>query len=227
MVHGYRYTFIHVAQKPSDRYVSWAKVPAIIEHLKECKIVLNVEADAIFKELTLPMEWQMNYWNFTKDTKVAIPADPAADFNLDWKGNVNLNTGFILAQNTPRTLEIWESWKSCVDDYDRFPDCQKFADDWPAEQGAYSSIIRYEYNDPDDLLVIPCEEANGYPEADFDCKGTLNYQHFWIKKDLLLKERAKVPIMQLMMRSLHLDLLIRKDEVLTRKTDSYTFDVGA
>lgn len=221
MIHGYKYTFIHLAQKPSDRYVSWAKVPAIIEHLKECKYLLNVEADAIFKELTLPMEWQMNYWNFTKNTKVATPSDPDENFNMDGKGNVNLNTGFILAQNTPRTFEIWESWKSCVDDHIRFPDCEKLRDNWPAEQGAYSSLIRYAYNDPDDLLVIPCSEANGYPESGSDCLGSLNYQHFWIKKEQILKDKAVVPMMQLMMQSLQLDLLSRKDEVLVKKPGFY------
>jgi hypothetical protein len=218
MIHGYRYTFIHLANEPTDRFQSWAKVPAIIEHLKECKYLLNVEADAIFKELTLPMEWQMNYWNFTKTTNVAIPSDPTEDFNRDWKGQVNLNTGFILAQNTPRTLEIWEGWKSCLD---RFPDCESFRDSWPAEQGAYSSIIRYAYNKPNDLLVIPCSEANGYPESNSDCTGSLNYQHFWIKKEQLLKDKAVVPIMQLMMQSLHLDLMIRKDEVLVQKPGFY------
>ncbi|EED15451.1 conserved hypothetical protein [Talaromyces stipitatus ATCC 10500] len=221
MIHGYRYAFVHLAQKPSDRYMSWAKVPAVIEHLKECKYLLNVEADAIFKELTLPMEWQMNYWNFTKNTKVAIPSDPNEDFNLDWEGKVNLNTGFILAQNTPRTFEIWEGWKSCVDDHVRFPGCEKFRDNWPAEQGAYSSIIRHAYNDPDDLLVIRCSEANEYPESGSDCIGSLNYQHFWIKKEQLLKDKAVVPMMQLMMQSLRLDLLIGKNEVLVKKQGFY------
>lgn len=218
MIHDYRYTFIHIANEPSDRYMSWAKVPAIIEHLKECKYILNVEADGIFKELTLPMEWQMNYWNFTKSTNVAIPLDPTEDFNRDWNGKVNLNTGFILAQNTPRTLEIWGDWKSCLD---RFPNCENFRNSWPAEQGAYSSIIRYAYNKPDDLLVLPCSEANGYPESDSDCTGSLNYQHFWIKKEQLLKDKAVVPMMQLMMQSLHLDLMIRKDEVLVQKPGFY------
>ena len=223
MIHGYKYTFMHIAQSPPDRWVSWVKVPAMIERLKGCKFMLFTEADAIFKELTLPLEWQMNYWNFSKDTKVAMAIDPNATFNLDSHGNLNVNLGFILAQNTPRTFEIWEGWNSCVDDQVRFPDCQRWAEDWPREQGAYSSVIRYRYDEPDDLLTIPCEEANGFPEADCECKGILNYQHYWGMKELV-KEKFIPPMMQMMMQGLQLDLLTRKDEVLQKK-QGYTFGV--
>jgi hypothetical protein len=225
MIHGYRYTFMHVAEKPADRYVSWVKVPAMIEHLKGCKFILFVESDGIFTELTLPLEWQMNYWNFTPTTKVAMPIDPEVEVNLDWNGNLNLNLGFVIGQNTPRTFEIWEAWNSCIDDQERFPDCEKWRYEWPREQGAYSSIIRYKYNEPDDLLVIPCEEANGNPEELSECNGALNYQHYWTKKDLA-KGHVVPPMMQTMMQSLQLDFLMQGDEVVQRK-QGYDFGINS
>jgi hypothetical protein len=188
----------------------------MIEHLKECKFVLFTEADGIFKELMLPLEWQMNYWNFTKETNIAIASDPLSDLNKDSHGNMNLDLGFVLAQNTERTFEIWEGWNNCLDDSTKFPDCQKWAYNWPAEQGAYSSIIRYKYSEPGDLLIIPCDEANGYPESDTGCHGTLNYQHYWLKKDTL-KDKAVLPTVQLMMQGLQLDILLRKDQILQEK----------
>jgi hypothetical protein len=187
----------------------------MIDHLKTCKHILVIEADGLFSDLTLPMEWQMNYWNFTKDTKVAILADPDDPINLDSRGNVNLNTGFVLAQSTPRTMEIWNAWGSCPDDHDRFPGCEKWAKNWPYEQGAYSDIIRYHFNKPNDLLILPCDEANGYPEADYACKGTLNFQHYWIKKSLV-KEKSVPPIMQSAMQGLQLDFLMSQDKIVQR-----------
>lgn len=116
---------------------------------------------------------------------MSLALDPIADFNNDAKhGNTNLNAGFIIAQNNPRTHQILKAWSACPDDQTNYPGCSRWKNDWPAEQAAFSEYIRYEFTEEDDIRAIDCDEANGFPESGTECEGRF-IQHHWRIKDLV------------------------------------------
>lgn len=180
MIHGYDYKFI---QSPSytDRHQTWVKVPMIREALKTYDIVVFMDADAVFHYHHLPLEWLFNHWNITSETLIAMALDPDRDFNKDERGNVNLNTGFIIAQASKRTTEMFNIWEDCVTD-ETWENCSKWRYEWSHEQAAFSNFLRYEYTQPNEVISLPCAEANGYPsQAELGCTGEF-VRHYWLDK---------------------------------------------
>ncbi|OKL57913.1 hypothetical protein UA08_06441 [Talaromyces atroroseus] len=180
MIHGYDYKFIQ-APSYTDRHQTWVKVPMIREALKTYDYVVFMDADAVFNHHHLPLEWLFNHWNITSETLIAMALDPSMDFNKDEHGNVNLNTGFIIAQASPRATEMFNIWEDCVTE-DRYANCSKWRYEWSHEQAAFSNYLRYEYSGESEVISLPCAEANGYPSrAELGCTGEF-VRHFWQDK---------------------------------------------
>lgn len=159
----------------------------IREVLKTCKYdyVIFMDADAVFRYTHLPLEWLFNYWNLAVETLIAMPLDPSIPLNEDERGNIALNTGFIIAQSHPRTVELFDAWEDCVSGryFDR---CSKWRYEWSHEQAAFSNYMRYEYNASNEILSLSCTEANGYPQrADEGYLGEF-VRHFWLDKPLVV-----------------------------------------
>lgn len=181
MVHGYDYKFVH-SPEYTDRHQTWVKVPVIREALKTYDYVVFMDADAVFHYHHLPLEWLFNHWGITNETMLALALDPVQDYNLDDRGNVNLNTGFIIAQASERTTELFNIWENCVDDV-RYPGCSKWRYEWSHEQAALSNYIRYDYTAPGEVISLPCAEANGYPaREELGCTGEF-VRHYWLSKE--------------------------------------------
>ncbi len=133
----------------------------------------------------------MNYWELNPITNsLALAADPGTDYNMDEKGKVYLNTGFIVAQNNDMTHEILDAWSHCPDDGGRYPNCRKYRINQPGrptDQAGFGSYVRYDY--PADIKELSCHEANGFPEAHIGCDGTF-IRHLWTGKDDFIKIEA-------------------------------------
>lgn len=186
MIHGYTYHFIHTPSL-TDKAAYWTKIPALASTLsgQRCDITISIDADASFMNLNLPFEWLLNRWNFTSTTSMALALDPVHEVNNDAKHNqTNLNAGFVVAQNNERTHEILKAWSACPDDGITYPGCGRWKKKWPAEQAAFSEYIRYDFTKEEDIKPIECDDANGYPESNTECKGKF-IQHHWIKKHLV------------------------------------------
>ncbi|KAJ5159807.1 uncharacterized protein N7482_006811 [Penicillium canariense] len=182
MIHGYDYKLVTVSNL-GERHGTWSKVPVIKEALRHHQFVVFMDADATFHYPQLPLEWLFNYWDITPDTLIAMAVDPNDPENLDARGRIFLNTGFIIAQQSPRTMELFEAWESCPENNVGFPDCSWWSFHWPHEQGAFGTHIRYLFNQPEDVKELPCAEANGCPDvANTGCIGEF-VQHWWARKD--------------------------------------------
>lgn len=186
-IHGYDYAFIH-APEYWYRHQTWVKVPMMMEALKNHKIVVFLDADALFSEPTMPLEWLLSLWNVHDDILVAAAEDIYKKTNLDRKGRLYWNTGFVVAQNTPRTFDLFRSWKDCPSDRE-FPGCSQWNYRFAHEQAAFSNYIREKYNETDELRMIPCVDGNGsqyIPEKE-ECGGQF-VQHLWHIKDKTISE---------------------------------------
>lgn len=174
MIHGYRYQYIQAPSYQSDRKAYWSKIPAMSDMLHSgCRVVVAIDHDALFWNMELPFEWLLSRWNFTQETSFAMALDPNWDQNKDEFKKLNINAGFIIAQDLPRTHEILRAWDSCPSNQTAFPNCRKYIGNWPAEQGAWGTHIRYMFDHPNDHIDIPCTEANGFPGMNTECFGQL------------------------------------------------------
>jgi hypothetical protein len=201
----------------------WTKISALADTLGEedCHITLSIDADATFMDLSLPFEWLLNRWGVTPGTSLTMPRDPDEPQNLDAaRGNINLNCGFVIAQNLPRTQEILKAWASCPDDEIRFPNCSRWKSAWPAEQAAFGEYIRYEFDEPEDIREIECDEANGFPGSDGGCTGVF-VRHHWTDKALVKAAMADVLAAATMAR-IHREFLNDEEVVVWRTENNFT-----
>ncbi|KAF2264995.1 hypothetical protein CC78DRAFT_216728 [Lojkania enalia] len=201
MIHGYDYKFIR-APDYEDRWGTWVKVPMMREALKTHEYIVFMDSDVMFHYPHLPLEWLLNYWNMTKDTLAMMSIDPDEPQNYDAKGNRYLNTGFVIAQQSKRTQEMYKNWAECPSEK-RYKGCAKWKLEWAHEQAAFGNYLRYDYDRPDDIKVLPCVEANGAPEAENrgGCKGIF-VRHYWVGKGLLSQSLAD-QVMQYFLPRLH------------------------
>ncbi|KAJ5629414.1 hypothetical protein N7528_003071 [Penicillium herquei] len=182
-IHGYDYKFAQV-HDPKRRHATWCKVPAIRQELDHYKFIVFLDADTVIPYLHLPLEWLLNYWNIVPETLLALARDPIDPINNDDRGRTLLNTGFMIAQQSSRTKELFKAWDECLGET-RYPKCSRWGFNWPHEQGAFGNFIRYDFNGSQDIKVLPCAEANGCPEsAHTGCMGRL-VRHYWYGKNLV------------------------------------------
>jgi hypothetical protein len=215
LIHGYDYKFIR-SPDYKDRQGGWTKVVMTQEMMKTHEIVLMIDSDAEFRNPELPLEWLMNYWQITPDVSIAMAADPAGDPNFDSKGNVMLNTGFNINQaKAPRTDELYKVWAECPEEK-IFKGCAKWKYEGFREQTAFSEHVRYNFQDDNTIKVLPCDEANGAPDAaQSGCTGRF-VRHYWINKDFAKREfrdgvmQAMVPLLTTSFQHSLLDLSHKK-----------------
>ncbi|OQE35265.1 hypothetical protein PENCOP_c014G04930 [Penicillium coprophilum] len=200
MIHGYDYRLVQIS-RAVGRTGTWTKVTAIKEALKHYEYVVFLDADAMILYPNLPLEWLFNYWEITPETLVAMALDPEAPHNHDWNGRTFLNTGFIIAQESPRTHELFEAWETCPTET-RYPDCARWGREWPHEQSAFGNHVRYEFNRPEDIRVLSWAEANGCPKvASTGCVGEF-VRHYWGDK-LSLPAAVGDVVLQYFLLQLH------------------------
>ncbi|KAF2202413.1 hypothetical protein GQ43DRAFT_312927 [Delitschia confertaspora ATCC 74209] len=201
MIHGYDYKFIR-APDYEDRWGTWVKVPVMKEALKTHDYIVFMDSDVVFHYPHLPIEWLMNYWNMTSETLAMMAIDPDEPQNYDAHRKIYLNTGFVVAQQSERTQEMFKAWGECPN-AGRFKGCEKWKLAWAHEQAAFGEYLRYAFNRPEDIKVLPCTEANGAPEAVHrgGCKGIF-VRHYWIDKGLVGRQFAD-SIMQYLLPRLH------------------------
>lgn len=205
MIHGYEYRYIH-APTWSDRdprFGTWVKVVMMKEALKEFDVVVFMDSDAHMTNMELPVEWLMNYWDIHKNIMVAMAYDPDEPQNFDPKGNIYLNTGFVIAQRSRRTQQMYKTWAECPLEL-HYKDCANYRTNMFHEQSAFGRFVRYDFKSG--IRDLPCAEANGCPEAINrgkigGCKGTF-VRHYWHDKSLALPRLAQV-VMQAFIPRLH------------------------
>ena len=151
------------------------------EAIKKYEYVVFVDGDAIFTHLHLPIEWLMNRWEISNDTTLALAEDPIGPIFTNLKGlDINLNTGFVIAHQTPKSEEFFDAWMTCPDET-RYEDCARWRLTLTHEQAVVNEYLRYDY--PDELKILPCTEANRYPGSG-DCEGEF-VSHYWPHKKML------------------------------------------
>ncbi|QKX63428.1 uncharacterized protein TRUGW13939_10598, partial [Talaromyces rugulosus] len=164
LIHVYDYRYVR-APEFADRYGTWVKVPIVEEALLTHDVAVFMDGDVGVHYPHVPLEWLMNHWNITDETLVAAPVDVHQYDNFNDRGEVSLNTGFLLGQASQRIHELFQEWVDCpLELTDFYAGCSTWAYNWAHEQAALRDYIRHKYDRPEDVVEIPCAEANGSPD---------------------------------------------------------------
>lgn len=201
-IHGYQYYFVKTTPAPDERAQVWEEMRATLELLETdtCDYVLNMDTDAVFVHLELPLEWMMNRWNVTDNYAVTMAVDPDTPisktdqeieanegwtrYNRDEKRRVWGNPGVSIIRNSQLARDMLKDWWSCPDDEARYPGCNKWRSVWPAEMTAFANYLRYEDKYKDHINELACQEINGFPEMRTECLGVF-IKHFTTDKSLI------------------------------------------
>ncbi|KAF1936771.1 hypothetical protein EJ02DRAFT_413516 [Clathrospora elynae] len=219
-IHGYDYRFFN-AHEMEGMYNTWIKPHVLFDLLHSYKFVVAIDADATVQHLELPVEWLFNRWGITPETSIAMPLDTRQVLNgdvhasEDSKGNLALNSGFIIAQALPNTFDLLTAWKECPTEK-RYPGCANWKENWSHEQRAFSEYIRYDFNPSGTNIVeIPCNDAMGYPGivdhawVKSNCTGQFLRHHTLDKA--MTKRSTEVAILQSLTDLVKKELLGKKD----------------
>jgi len=200
LIHGYDY-LLYRSPRYSDRGANWAKVQLTLETLRAgYEWVVFIDSDAQFTNPGVPLEWLFNRWNLTHDTAFSIAEEPDLDRDRDRFGKRGLNTGFYVARNEPRTHALLRAWAECPS---RYPGCEEWRSRPLMEQTAFSEYVRYDGAFAGIIAVVPCNEANGYPDAvgETGCSGAF-VRHTWLAKGQT-KDWFAHSVMQAVVPQLH------------------------
>jgi hypothetical protein len=143
-----------------------------------------------------------------------------------------LNTGLVLAQNNNRTFDMLDAWSECTTEK-RYPGCAQWKNKWSHEQRAFSEYIRWdpEFNNTDNIVGIPCDDAVGYPgfkeqnegqdrRTLSDCNGNF-FRHYTLGKNKVKNGGMEVT-MQALAEVLQKNLLGNQDTLWQKEVDPDT-----
>jgi hypothetical protein len=192
LIHGYDYRYVQSPEFADKRWGTWTKVPVVKEALKTHEVAVFLDIDIGFHYPHVPLEWLMNHWGVTNKTLVAMALDVDEATNFNDEGELSLNTGFLIAQQSPRTQEMFDSWLECPQEPESsYYGCNQWFHEWAHEQAAFRDYIRPKFNRSEEIVTIPCNEANGSPEGPgkgaTNCTGTFA-RHYWHHKNLVKRE---------------------------------------
>lgn len=193
-----------------SRHNTWVKVDEIYRALRseEFRFVVFTDSDVFFTHINLPLEALFDYWNIDNTTALAGALDPGVDrANFDSHDRQNINTGFLVVQNTPRTNAMFEDWITCPTD-EKYIGCSRWKDEYFHEQSALSEYIRYDY--AEQIRELPCDEANSAPNQEpKGCSGKY-IRHYWHGKDQL-KQAADENVAAMVLKEAHESLMLQWD----------------
>lgn len=117
-----------------------------------------MDADVTVTHPEVGLEWLFNHWGIKANTSIAMPWDQKEmrgndTISTDSQGVLVLNTGFVLVQNNPLSMEMLEAWRDCPTEK-RYKGCAHWKENWSHEQRAFSEYIRYDFNPDGDNIVV-------------------------------------------------------------------------
>lgn len=157
-----------------------------------------------------PYQWLRKRLNVTQDSLTHPEPLRSWVSGLDTRGHPALNAGVMIIQRTPDTLEMMRRWAECP--IGGYEGCEKLMMNWPAEQGALTEYVRYEF--PDRFREIPCDEALGYPGISIGCSGRL-VRHYTSEEGLIRRVMGDI-LLERIMGAVQRGIVQEKDELLMR-----------
>ncbi|ORZ30968.1 hypothetical protein BCR44DRAFT_38876 [Catenaria anguillulae PL171] len=175
--HGYDYRRVGLTQGHTPQG-GWGKPKVVYDALmRGYDVVVMFDSDAYVQMPEVGVEEMMARWGMTRaNASLLLALDPP----YQSRANENAtNTGFWIVRNTPVAKRVMRELAACPESIE----CRKWWTTWPAEQAAFTKLVRTKMKEGEELIVAPCDEANGWWEFGA-CQGRV-VTHAWSGKHLV------------------------------------------
>lgn len=183
-LHGYDY--VRVIDESHEKHGVWTKVKHLPAILQRYDLIIFLDFDAYIVNISLPITALLDQWNFRSTSLILQAFDPDGPDNYvtDATGArvLNLNTGFMVLRNHPKTILLLQQWYACTE---TIPECQQYTS---KNQPAWNIWFRPQLIKDEELVAIPCGDANGgvvdgrFICGDHSCIGKY-ISHLWTEKE--------------------------------------------
>ena len=156
---------------------------------KKFDLIGLVDADIVFMRPHIPLSSLFERWGaFTNETHiVAAAVDPKRhpDTRYTYKSQKldMINTGLMFWKTSDRAQTLVDYWSTCLEKGDAV--CLDTAFRFYQDQSGFNKVIRVDRMLPNELVIIPCDDANGYSSENggtSGCNGKI-ISHFWNRKE--------------------------------------------
>lgn len=187
--------------------------------LRNYKFVGFLDGDTLFLYPYIPFEQLMNLQGITNKTLIAIPEDINKAWSYDSRGGLILNSGFVVVQQSARTHELLNI-QATYPQETRYQGCAKYKDNQLKEQYTFSNQVRYNFNQLEEVIAIPCTHIIGYPGATHS--GDIYYRelitHYTTAKGEI-SIAVQRSIIQYIIRELHQQFYYEYNQVVLNKVE--------
>lgn len=191
-MHGYTYKMVvdKRIHGPADspHHGAWLKAHNLSPLLLQCDMVVLLDFDVLFSNLSVTIEQKLADWNFSERTLVLQALDPDMPENYmehtDGKKLLNGNTGFMVLRGRNKKVQrLVKYWSECPE---KVPGCEVHKDSLFKDQAAWNAFVRPQL-EPEEIILLPCSEANGHSGTSMDSHGCTGgfVSHFWNAKEIL------------------------------------------
>lgn len=185
--HGYRYLRVQDTLQTNAAH-HWLKPRGLNYTLAlddNFDYVVMLDADVVIMQPDVPITDMFKKWGFDNPAQI-VAAPDETDMPNSWmvyngRRFKQVNTGFMVWRNGQRAREAARAWSTCFDNSSS--PCFQFRNRWAFDMGGFNTFIRHDLLRPEELVVIPCGDANGFPSEltgknNHGCGGKFA-SHFW------------------------------------------------
>jgi hypothetical protein len=167
----------------------WTKPRAIRDMVAnpECELVVFFDSDAYITQPSYSLYDLLDRWDF-HDRAAMLLAMDQPDHPMPENRNAT-NTGFMVFRSGPKALQILDDIIACPE---TIPGCEHWKIYEKYEQTAFNVYIRPKLVEGEELIIIPCDDANGNFKNQH-CHGKF-ITHAWHALDSVTTRAADIMV---------------------------------
>ncbi|KZV80681.1 hypothetical protein EXIGLDRAFT_845342 [Exidia glandulosa HHB12029] len=184
--HGYTYRMVRTTRQAGYSPI-WSKTRAIRDMVAnpDCKIVVFFDSDAYVTQPSWPIEDLLDRWGFHERAAMLLAMDQPVH-SMPQNQNAT-NTGFMVFRSGQKALDILDAIMECPE---KIPECKEWKMREKYEQTAFNLFVRPTLKEGEDLILVPCTEANGNFKNRY-CKGEF-VTHAWHALDSVTERAGQI-----------------------------------
>ncbi|EJD54556.1 hypothetical protein AURDEDRAFT_179686 [Auricularia subglabra TFB-10046 SS5] len=184
--HGYTYRMVRT-QQPKGYDPIWSKTRAIRDMVAnpDCELVVFFDSDAYVTQPSYSIDDLLYRWGFHERAVMLLAMDQPVH-SMPQNQNAT-NTGFMVFRTSQKALDILDAIMECPE---KIAECAEWKNVPKYEQTAFNHHVRPHLKEGDELIIVPCTEANGNFMNRY-CKGEF-ITHAWHALDTVVEKASAI-----------------------------------
>ncbi|KAH7104931.1 hypothetical protein BKA62DRAFT_691143 [Auriculariales sp. MPI-PUGE-AT-0066] len=186
--HGYNYRMVHT-ERIAGYSPIWSKTHAIRKLVSDptCELVVFFDSDAYVTQPSYSLYDLLDRWNFHERAAMLLSMDQP--FHPMPQNQNATNTGFMVFRSGAKAIQILDDILACPE---KIPECAQWKTIEKYEQTAFNLFVRPHLVEGEELIIIPCDDANGNFKNQW-CHGKF-VTHAWHALETVNERAAAIMI---------------------------------